>query len=130
MTRFDDHRAILEPSRLKIVQVILATDWASLSVPEIVYRVPLTKDEVVESLHEMMDRERPFIVSLDVPVEHREPNLPDTFYAVSEYGVQVLKEVRMYSMLTVLYQVFVRLEPPEHIRAIEEFSHRPVPEWI
>ena len=125
MTRTEDQRAVIESTRLRILQVILATDWASLSKPEIAYRIPFTEEEIDESLREMEARYPPFVVVLEVPVEKREPGMPSTFYAVSEYGMELLKEVGMYDVITILYQVFQRMERDGRVQKIEEFPHRP-----
>lgn len=59
------------------------------------------------------------------------PNtIPRTYYAVSEYGVELLQQVGMYDGVAILYQVYREMDRPENIRAIEEWEHRPVPDWL
>ena len=84
-----------------------------------------------ESLEEMMSRERPFVVALAVPIENRDPRTPSTFYAATEYAMELLKDVGMYDVITILYQVYERMDDrPEEIEAIREFEHRPSPQWL
>jgi len=49
---------------------------------------------------------------------------------VSEYGVELLQQVGMYDGVAILYQVYREMDRPENIRAIEEWEHRPVPDWL
>ena len=78
-----------------------------------------------------MSREQPFVVTLEVPPEHRVPRVPSTFYAVTEYAVELLKDVGMYDAITILYQVYERtMDRPEEVGVIREFEHRPSPEWL
>ena len=131
MNRIDSQDAVLESSRLRILQAILATQSGSLTIPEIAYRVQRSESEVHAFLEEMMARERPFVVALEVPVENREPGIPSTFYAATEYAMELLKDVGMYDAITILYQVYERMEDrPEEVEAIREFEHRPSPHWL
>ena len=131
MNHHDDQRAVLKPARLRILQAILATHSGSLAIPEIAYRVQRPESEVQDLLDEMMSREQPFVVALEVPPEHRVPRVPSIFYAVTEYAVELLKDVGMYDAITVLYQVYERTtDRPEEVEVIREFEHRPSPEWL
>lgn len=128
--RVEDKRAILEPTHLRLLQQMLATEWGSLSAPELAYRnTDLSESTVRDHLREMADRQRPFVVKLTVEDGKREQGLPWTFYAVSEYGIELLKEVGAYDGITVLYQMYDRMER-EPIEQIEQFDHRPVPDWL
>lgn len=131
MNHIDSQYAVLEPSRLRILQAILATQSGSLTIPEIAYRVQRSESEVHAFLEEMMARERPFVVALEVPVENREPEIPSTFYAPTEYSMELLKEVGIYDAITVLYQMYERMvNRPEEVEVIREFEYRPSPDWL
>lgn len=128
--RVEDKRAVLEPTRLRLLQQILATEWGSLSAPELAYRnTDLSESTIRDHLREMAERERPFVVKLRVEDGKREQGLPWTYYAVSEYGVELLKEVGAYDGITVLYQMYDRMER-DPIAEIEQFEHRPTPDWL
>lgn len=128
--RVADKRAILEPTHLRLVQQILATEWGSLSAPELAYRnTDLSESTIRDHLREMADRERPFVVKLKVEDGKRAKGIPWTYYAVSEYGIELLKEVGAYEGITVLFQMYDRMER-EPIDEIEQFDHRPVPDWL
>lgn len=128
--RVEDKRAILEPTHLRLLQQILATDWGSLSAPELAYRnTDLSESTVRDHLREMAERERQFVVKLTVADGERAQGIPWTYYAVSEYGVELLKEVGAYEGITVLYQMYDRMESGP-IAEIEQFDHRPTPDWL
>lgn len=131
--RLADQRAVLESTRLRILHAILATETGSLSAPEVAVRVPITESTVRDHLREMSTRDPAFVEKLTVESEKRQKDIPYTFYAVSEYGINLLKEVRMYSMITPLYQMYSRMDygnETDRIRRIEDFDNRPVPDWI
>ena len=131
--QLEDQRAVLEPTRLKIMQTILATEWGSLSAPEIAVRVSVSESTVRDRLREMVERERPFVKKYVVAEEAREQNVPWTFFGVTEYGADLLKEVGMYDVITALYQLYSRLdygEEADRIRRIEKFENRPNPDWL
>jgi DNA-binding transcriptional ArsR family regulator len=128
--RVEDKRAILEPTRLRLLQQILATEWGSLSAPELAYRnTDLSESTVRDHLRAMANRPRPFVEKLKVEDGKRAKGIPWTYYAVSEYGIELLKEVGAYEGITVLYQMYDRMER-EPIADIEAFDHRPTPDWL
>lgn len=128
--RFADKRAILQPVRIRLLQQILATEWGSLSAPELAFRnSDLTESTIRDYLRDMANRSRPFVKKLKVEDGKREKGIPWTFYAVSEYGIELLKEVGAYEGITVLYQMYEQMESMP-IREIEEFESRPEPDWL
>ncbi|MFC6723094.1 hypothetical protein ACFQE1_01540 [Halobium palmae] len=127
--RREDLRELLEPTKLKLIQQILATDWGSLSARELAARNPnLSESTIRDHLREMADRERPFVEKLEA--EEREQNMPWTFYAATRYSVSLLKQSGFYEPISILYQAYEAAEKPEDVQAIEEFEHRPIPDWI
>lgn len=128
--RVKDMRAILRPTHLRLLQQILATRWGSLSAPELAHRnADLQESTIRDHLREMANRQRPFLVKMRVEEEHRKKGIPWTFYAVSEYGIELLKDLGVYEGVTVLYQMYERMDTDE-IAEIENFDHRPTPDWI
>jgi hypothetical protein len=101
-----------------------------LSAPELAYRnTDLSESTIRDHLREMTARERPFAVKLPVEDGKRAKGIPWTYYAVSEYGIELLKEVGAYEGITILYQMYDRMES-EPIEEIEQFEHRPTPDWL
>lgn len=128
--RLQDKRDVLKPTKLKILQQILATDWGSLSARELAFRnADLEESTIRDHLREMADRERPFVEQLRVDDQHREQGVPWTFYAVTEYGIELLEEVGAYDGISVLYQMYEELDTSE-LEEIESFEYRPVPDWL
>lgn len=129
--RLADLRYVMQPTRLKLLQQILATDWGSLSPTELAFRNPdVTESTVRDHLREMAQRERPTVVKLTVADGKGKRGIPRTFYAVTEYGVELLQSIEAYEGISLLYQLYETIERPDEIREIEEFEHRPEPEWL
>lgn len=126
-----DLRYILQPTRLRLLQQILATDWGSLSPKELAYRNPDTSESTIrDHLREMTERERSITAKLTVAEGERRQGILRTFYAVTEYGVELLKAVGMYEGISLLYQLYENADRPDEIRNVEGFDHRPEPDWL
>lgn len=126
-----DLRYVLQPTRLRLLQQILATDWGSLSPAELAFRNPdVSESTIRDHLREMTARDRPTTAKLAVADGKREQAIPRTFYAVTEYGIELLETVGMYDGLSLLYQLYENVERPEEIVKIERFEHRPEPDWL
>lgn len=129
--RLADLRYVLQPTRLRLLQQILATDWGSLSPAELAFRNPdVSESTIRDHLREMTNRDRPLTAKLTVPEGKGERAVPRTFYAVTEYGIELLKSVDMYEGISLLYQAYESVERPDEIREIERFDHRPEPDWL
>lgn len=127
--RREDIAYLMDSTRLKLLQQILATDWGSLCAKELAARnEDLTESTIRDHLRSMTDRERPFVEKLEA--EQREQGMPYTFYAVTEYGMGLLKQTGFYEPISLLYQAYEAAERPDDIAAIEEFEHRPTPDWL
>lgn len=126
-----DLRYVLQPTRLQLLQQILATDWGTLSPAELAFRNPdVSESTIRDHLREMTQRDRPMTAKLTVADGKGKRGIPRTFYAVTEYGIELLKSVGMYEGISLLYQLYENVERPDEIRAIEAFEHRPEPEWL
>lgn len=129
--RLIDLRYVLQPTRLRLLQQILATDWGSLSPTELSFRNPdISESTIRDHLREMTNRDRPTTAKLTVESGQRERNVPRTFYAVTEYGIELLEAVGMYDGISLLYQLYENVERPAEIARIEQFDHRPEPDWL
>lgn len=127
--RLADMRAVLEPRSLRILQQLLASETGALSPKEIAFRNPdITESTVRDHLRTLT--EEGLTEKLEPGVDSIPNTIPRTYYAVSEYGIELLKQVGMYDGVAVLYQVYQEMDRPEDIRAIEEWEHRPVPGWL
>lgn len=119
----------MESRTLRLLQQILATEWGSLSARELAYRNPeITESTVRDHLREMATRDRPLVAKLNAKTH--EQNVPWTYYAVTEYAIELLKELGAYEGISVLYQMYEQMERTAHIERIEEFEHRPMPGWL
>lgn len=130
--RMQDLRELLEPRKVKLLQQILATEWGSLSPVELAARNPdVSQSTVRDHLRSMAGRDRPFVVKLeDESQKHAGGDLPWTYYAVTEYGIELLEQAGLYDSISLLYQAYDAAEPPEEIRHVEAYDGRPTPDWL
>jgi hypothetical protein len=129
--RLADLRYVLQPTRLRLLQQILATDWGSLIPAELVFRNPdVSESTIRDHLREMTQRDRAVTAKLTVPEGKGERGIPRTFYAVTEYGIELLQSLEAYDGISLLYELYESVERPDEIREIEAFEHRPEPDWL
>ena len=127
--RLADMRAVLEPRTLRILQQLLASETGALSPKEVVFRNPdVTESTIRDHLRTLT--EEGLTEKLEPGVESIPNAIPRTYYAVSEYGIELLKQVGMYDGVAILYQVYREMDRPEDIQEIEEWEHRPTPDWL
>jgi DNA-binding HxlR family transcriptional regulator len=127
--RLADMRTVLEPRTLRILQQLLASETGALSPKEVAFRNPAVTESTIRD-HLRTLTEEGLVEKLEPDVESIPNTIPRTYYAVSEYGIELLKQVGMYDGVAILYQVYQEMDRPEEILAIEEWEHRPVPGWI
>jgi predicted ArsR family transcriptional regulator len=137
--RIEDLRDILSETKIRLLQQILASQTGALSAVELAARNTITESTIRDHLRELSDRDNPVIRTLEPETDGPVPNgIPRKYYAVTEYGIDLLKQVGMYEQIGVLYDVYesadLRLPDPEDhpvdIEDIEEYPHRPVPDWL
>lgn len=127
--RLSDMQTVLEPRNLRILQQLLASDTGALSPKEVAFRNPdIDESTVRDHLRELTNAD--LTEKLTPEVDHIPNRIPRTYYAVSEYGIDLMKSVGVYEGLAIVYQIYDRLDRPEEIRETEEWEHRPVPEWL
>lgn len=122
----DRMQAILEETRLSLLQQILASDPGALSVEELAYRNTDLKAGTIDyHLRELEARGVVARLKADDPRN----DLPSTYWAVTEEGVELLQRLGFYDEISVLSAADDALERTERIRAIEAFEGRPTPDW-
>lgn len=128
--RLEDKREILKPKKLRILQQLLANDWGCLSPREVAYRnSDLEESTVRDHLRDLSNRSQPFAEKLVVDKADREEGIPWTYYAVTEYGIELLQEVGVYDGISVLYQMYENMDK-EELNEVESYDNRPNPDWI
>lgn len=119
-------RAILEETRLGLLQQILASEAGALSVEELAYRNTDLKSGTIDyHLRELESRDVVTRLKADEPRN----DLPSTYWAVTEGGIDLLQRLGFYDEIAVLSEADAALERTERIRDIEAFEGRPEPGW-
>lgn len=137
--RIEDLRDILNETKIRLLQQILASKTGALSAVELAARNTVTESTIRDHLRELSDRDEPIVMTLEIDTANPVPNgIPRKYYAVTEYGISLLQQVNMYDQIGVLYDMYeaadLRLpnadDRPANIETIEDYPHRPKPEWL
>lgn len=137
--RIDDLRDILNETKIRLLQQILASDTGALSAVELAARNRITESTIRDHLRDLDDRDEPIVTTLDAETDDPVPNgIPRKYYAVTEYGIDLLKQIGLYEQVGILYDMYeaadLRLpdasDRPVTIEDIEEYEHRPSPGWL
>lgn len=137
--RIGDLRDILNETKIRLLQQILASRTGALSAVELAARNEITESTIRDHLRELADRDEPIVLTLEAETDGPVPNgIPRKYYAVTEYGIGLLKQVGMYEQIGILYDVYeaadLRLPDadgrPVSIEDIEDYPHRPAPDWL
>jgi len=137
--RIADLRDILNETKIRLLQQILASRTGALSAVELAARNMITESTIRDHLRELADRDDPIVTTLDTETDDPVPNgIPRKYYAVTEYGIDLLKQVGLYEQAGILYDMYeaadLRLpdaaDRPVSIEDIEEYEHRPSPDWL
>jgi len=124
--RIDRMRTVLDETRLRLLQQILAHDSGALSVEELDYRnTDLAERTIDYHLRQLEDEE----VVRRLKVEGGRNDLPNTFWAVTPTGVDLLKRLGFYEEVAVLSEADDALERTDRIGEIEAYDRRPEPDW-
>jgi DNA-binding transcriptional ArsR family regulator len=125
-TTVERMRAILEETRLGILQQILASNSGALSVEELAYRNTDLKAGTIDyHLRELEQRDVVTRLKADDPLN----DIPSTYWAVTENGVALVKRLGFYDEIGVIAAADDALDRTDRIREIEAFGGRPEPDW-
>ncbi|MFC7202280.1 hypothetical protein ACFQJC_02040 [Haloferax namakaokahaiae] len=136
--RIADLKLILSETKLRLMQQLLASPTGALSSPELGARNEITESTIRDHLSDLRSREPQIVTTLE-PSESPVPNgIPRTYFAVTEYGIDLLKQVGLYEQIGLLYDLYsaadLELQDPEShpvtLEDIESYEHRPTPDWF
>jgi len=123
----------LDSDDVVVMQQILSTETATLSAVELA----AFRGEAIEAVRDRLDRlateDESLVTTLEVdqPVDE---DVPRRYYAVTQSGVDALKEMRMYDQIGILYDVYGAAndpETPEGWASIDTIRDvRPVANWL
>lgn len=124
--RLDQLRVLLQETRLALLQQVLAADEGALSVEELAYRNQDSSAQTIDyHLRALEDHD----VVTRLKAENPQNDLPSTYWAVTETGIVLLKQLGFYEEIAVLSEADDALERTARIKEIEAFSGRPTPSW-
>jgi DNA-binding HxlR family transcriptional regulator len=121
--RVETLQTLLDQTRLTLVQQILAHDSGVLSVEELCYRNPETNEQTIDYHLRKLDGAE--VVERHKLGEEQRNDLPNTYWGVTERGVDLLKQLGFYDEIDVLSTADDALERTDRIREIESFDARP-----
>lgn len=124
--RIDRLRAVLDETRLRLLQQILAHDTGALSVEELDYRNADVAERTIDYHLRQLDEEG---VVERTKVDGGRNDLPNTYWAVTPTGVDLLEQLGFYEEVAVLSAADDALERTDRIREIEAYDRRPEPDW-
>lgn len=125
--------ADLDQDDVVVMQQILATETATRSAVELAALRNETVEAVRDRLERLADGDESLVTMLEVgqPVDE---DVPRRYYAVTEYGVTLLKEMRMYDQIGILYDAYGAADDPatpEGWAAMDVIrAARPVADWV
>lgn len=123
---FEALRLVLQQSRAKLLQQILAHPESCLSAAELDYRNPSLESSTIQyHLRKLEDAD--VVEKLKLPKGERMRDLPSTFWSVTEKGRQLLEQAGLYDEIDHWRDLYERMERTPRIREIEAMP-RPTPE--
>jgi predicted ArsR family transcriptional regulator len=134
-----DLRVILTRPKVRLLQQILASPTGALSAVELAARNEITESTIRDHLRDLENRDEPVVTTLEVDIEGRVPNgVPRKYVAVTEYGVNLLKQVGLYEQIGIIYDMYEAADlklsdiadRSISIADIETYPHRPEPDWL
>ncbi len=136
--RLADLRAILTVPKARLLQQILASPSGALSAVELAARNEITESTIRDHLRALQSRDPEIVTVLEADASPVPNGIPRKYYAVTEYGIDLLKQVTLYEQIWILYDMYeaAELEIPDSderpvtITDIEEYEHRPSPDWL
>ena len=124
--QIDRMQSVLDETRLRLLQQILAHDSGVLSVEELDYRNTDIKDQTIDyHLRQLEGKD----VVRRLKVDGGRNDLPNTYWAVTPTGIDLLKQFGFYDEIAVLSEADDALERTARIQDIESYDRRPEPDW-
>lgn len=123
-TDFEALRLVLQQSRAKLLQQILAHPDQCLSAAELDYRNPGLESSTIQ-YHLRKLEETGVVQKLKLPKGERKRDLPSTFFAVTRKGHTLLDQAGLTEELDHWRDLYARMERTPQIREIEAMP-RPV----
>jgi len=123
--KLEEFRTLLDRTRLIIVQQTLAHDTGVLCRAELAARNPdVNRSTLQYHLDTLVESG---ILTKETPPEIKR-DLPSVFYAVSERGIDLLKQLNLYDEIAVWNDVYSQVSTPDELQEIEAMD-RPEPDW-
>lgn len=112
-----DLRFVLQETRTLLLQQLLAVETGPLSVPELLHRNPdLDANNVRYHLREMADRG--VVERRKIPPGDRVGDLPNTFFAATDRGVQLLERAGLREEVEMWAEMYARMQQTAEIERI------------
>lgn len=121
----EELRILLDRTRLIIVQQTLAHDSGVLCRAELAARNPDVNESTLQYHLDMLVEKG--ILTKETPPEIKR-DLPSVFYAVSEHGINLLKQLNLYDEIAVWNEIYASVPTPDELQRIEAMD-RPEPDW-
>jgi len=125
-TDFETLRLVLQQSRAKLLQQILASEQQCLSAAELDYRNPSLESSTIQ-YHLRKLEEAGVVERLKLPKGERRRDLPSTFWAVTRTGQRLLERAGLSEEIDHWRDLYERMERTPRIREIEAMP-RPRPD--
>jgi len=124
--RIEQMRTVLNETRLGLIQQLLASDPGALSVEELAYRNVDLKERTIDyHLRKLAEKSVVTKLKADDPVN----DLPNTYWGVTEAGIELLKRLGFYDEIAVLAEADTALNRTARIKKIEDFDGHPESDW-
>jgi DNA-binding HxlR family transcriptional regulator len=121
----EEFRTLLDRTRVIIVQQTLAHDSGVLSRAELAARNPDVNESTLQyHLDTLVERG---LLTKETPPETKR-DLPSIFYAVTERGINLLKQLSLYDEIAVWSELYSTVSTPDELQEIEAME-RPEPDW-
>jgi DNA-binding transcriptional ArsR family regulator len=119
-------RVLLDETRLRIVQQILAYEDQALSVAELDWRNTDLDEQAIEA---HLRRLAAHDIVEPLTTDESRADLPSTYWRVTACGLDLLERVGFDAEIAVLAEADRALTRPPRIRDIESFENRPVADY-
>ncbi|WP_433633740.1 hypothetical protein [Halomicrococcus sp. NG-SE-24] len=136
--RLEDLRDILSPTKLRLLQQILASPTGALSSKELAARNTISDSTIRDHLRDLHNRDTQIVAKLEPDTSPVPNGIPRVYFAVTEYGISLLKQADLYDQIGLLYDMYEAVDlqlpdadnQPVTLDEIENYDHRPTPDWL